>query len=232
MNDCISSLRTSSRLKPSGIYCLTSDNLRISHSKQIELLCFHGVKLIQLRSKTLGYEDLVRETKISVEICNAYGVDLIVNDHPEIAAKCGAAGVHLGCHDVCPRQARKMLGDDSIVGVTVHSLFEANDLNLSDCDYAGLGPFRGTLTKPELKPQLSLNKFIEVISLLSPLPVYLIGGLDVNDFKIAKKIGAAGIALCSALFEGDKLCEDFITELVAESLSWQKNSMDFYNEKS
>ena len=80
MNDCISSLRTSSRLKPSGIYCLTSDNLRISHSKQIELLCFHGVKLIQLRSKTLGYEDLVRETKISVEICNAYGVDLIVID--------------------------------------------------------------------------------------------------------------------------------------------------------
>ena len=102
MNDCISSLRTSSRLKPSGIYCLTSDNLRISHSKQIELLCFHGVKLIQLRSKTLGYEDLVRETKISVEICNEYGVDLIVNDHPEIAAKCGAAGVHLGFHDVCP----------------------------------------------------------------------------------------------------------------------------------
>ena len=187
------------------LYCLTSDEVSLSHSEQVQFMCRSGVKLIQLRSKVLPRDQLLDEAKKSVEICKSFGATFIVNDCIEVAKRSGASGVHLGIKDVCPVRACELLEDDQLIGETVHSLREAEEVKERGiCSYVGLGPYRKSFTKKALKPQLSTDEFSEIIKTLQPIPVYLIGGLVLEDFDLLDPLGLAGICVCSGLSEGEQ----------------------------
>ena len=187
------------------LYCLTSDEVSLSHSEQVQFMCRSGVKLIQLRSKVLARDQLLDEAKKSVEICKSFDVTLIVNDCIEVAKRSGASGVHLGKKDVGPVRACDFLKDDQLIGETVHSLQEAKEvMERGICSYIGLGPYRKSFTKKALKPQLNKDEFSEIIKMLQPIPVYLIGGLVLEDFDLLEPMGLAGICVCSGLSEGEQ----------------------------
>jgi thiamine-phosphate pyrophosphorylase len=163
-----------------------------------------GINFIQLRSKSLSAERLRVEAQAAAKAAEERGAVLVVNDCPSLAADSRAGGVHLGMEDGSPERARKLLGDTSIIGRTVHSLTEARWVKEEgNCDYVGLGPYRTSQTKRELTPVLGHTEIVEIRSFLDPIPVYLIGGLELPDFDLIGELGVTGLAVCSALSDAE-----------------------------
>ena len=195
-------------MKPQGFHfpallALTSDNYGVSHSRQTEILLGAGVKFIQLRSKSLSTENFLMEARLAAKSAKQKGVNLVINDDPWIATESGADGVHLGMTDTSAGQARRLLAEGAMIGRTVHSLAEAHLVANEDCDYVGLGPYRRSQTKRELNPVLGQAHIQEILAVLHPLPVYLIGGLELADFDLIGELGVTGLAVCAALSKGD-----------------------------
>lgn len=184
----------------SKLLCITSDNSALSHDEQVRLLIKYGAKFIQIRTKNLPQAQLEKQVSRALNYTKSKNVNLIVNDFVEVADKVNASGVHLGSFDESVLKAREKLGNQAIIGSTVHNFAEARRVkDLGLCDYVGLGPFRESLTKRNLTPFLSEMLIHEIVEFLSPLPVYLIGGLGLSDCKLISKYGLSGIAVCSSL---------------------------------
>ena len=205
------------------LYCLTSDNLNISHAEQVAVLCEAGVRLIQIRSKKLPKDELLTEAIQSVKTCVQYTTKLIINDSLEVVQRSGADGVHLGQKDVNPRIARDSLGDSKLIGITIHSKDEIKEDFNQIVDYIGMGPFRNSMTKKDLKPILSDEDYSCLINRVVPIPVFLIGGLNLNDFSLCQRLGNHGLAICSGLSKGSFLNNPRISEFIRKSN--QQNEM-------
>ena len=185
------------------LYCITSDTVTSTHADQVSSMAQEGVKIIQVRSKKKFAREEVSRLRSAIKNARRLGACVIVNDDPILCSVTGADGVHLGSNDAPPESARLALGEGKIIGGTVHSLNEAHALKLSGyCDYAGIGPFRNSTTKQELRPKLSLKDITQIISFLSPIPCFLIGGLNSLDFSLLAMTGARGICVCSGVNKG------------------------------
>ncbi len=189
----------------SSLLCLTRDDPACTHSHQVEQFCAGGAKFIQLRSKTLPMNKILKDAGDAVGIARKNHSILIINDFISLARDLDADGVHLGSGDEGIQKARSVLSPGKIIGKTVHSISEAEEALHEKPDYVGLGPFRKSITKKRLYPTLSIDAFKDIISLLSPMPVYLIGGLGLNDFPLLELVGARGLAMCQSLFEGETI---------------------------
>ncbi len=160
-----------------------------------------GATLVQLRDKgndaraTVG---LARALKAALPPT----VPLVVNDRVDIAHAAGADGVHLGRHDLTPGMARAVLGDEAIVGITVHRPDEAEaDAAI---DYAGLGPVYATASKDPGDPPLGADGLrtlaAAVRARLGPLPLCAIAGIDAARAGEVIAAGVDGVAVIGALF--------------------------------
>ena len=119
--------------------------------------------------------------------------------------------MHLGVFDDCAKMARVELGEEKLIGETVHSYQEASAVKSRGvCDYVGLGPFRKSSTKRELIPSLSRDDYIRIIQFLEPIPCYLIGGIELGDFFPTYY---SGIAWYLRLFKSLRL-EEFWSEFI------------------
>ena len=190
-----------------SIMCLTRDSSEYSHDQQVNYFIQGGAQIIQLRSKSLPSEELYQQANKAVTSAKAYGAKLIINDHIELTRKVDAHGVHLGANDGSVAKARKILSSGKIIGKTVHSIEEALSAQKDKPDYVGLGPYRISSTKKGLQPVLSNYQFQQIVKILDPIPVYLIGGLSKDDFPLIESLGVQGLALCSALFSSNNLKE-------------------------
>lgn len=182
------------------LMCLTRDDSTLNHFQQVVAFAHAGAKIVQLRAKTIPITDLFQQAKSAVELCKKHGCKLIINDDYQLAQKVDADGVHLGLNDASVEVVRSFLPRGKLIGKTVHSVKEAKDAVLEKPDYIGLGPFRHSSTKKDLQPVLSEQDFKNIIDLLYPIPVFLIGGLTLNDFNLIDKFEIQGLALCSSLF--------------------------------
>ena len=192
-------------MKEPRFHCLTTDLPAVSHFEQAQAFCEGGASLIQMRAKQLAFDDHLREAGRVARVCHEFGAVFIVNDSPEIAFQVGADGVHLGKKDVSPARARKMLGPQALVGGTVNSLSDAERLVCDGvCDYAGVGPFRQTMTKENLAPILVAQELRTILKTLGETPALVIGGIRIGDVSGILSLGARGVAVCSALFAQGK----------------------------
>ena len=199
------------------LICITSDFSTMSHFEQVVEFCEAGAKFIQFRSKVLSELALHEEATKCVQVCNSHSACIIINDFTQTALSSGAHGVHLGSSDLTPKNARKILGKKRLIGSTVHSIEESYEIDPDYCDYVGLGPFRLSKTKPSLRPSLSKSQILKIVSILSPLPVFLIGGLNINDFGLIKELGVTGICCCSSLFDEKGLAASNVSSYVDRS---------------
>ena len=188
-----------------SIMCLTRDCSEYSHDQQVKDFIQGGGQLIQLRSKSIPNEVLYHQANKAVTYAKSYGAKLIINDHIELTHKVDAHGVHLGANDGSIAEARKILPSGKIIGKTVHSIKEALSAKKDKPDYVGMGPYRISSTKKDLQPVLTNYQFQQIVKILDPIPVYLIGGLSKDDFSLIESLGIQGLALCSALFSGNNL---------------------------
>lgn len=177
---------------------LTLDRAPHTHFEQARLALEGGVQWIQLRAKNLSRPEWIKTAREVALLCHDFGATLIINDSPEVAYQVEADGVHLGPHDLPPHEARKILGDYAIIGVTLNHLDHLKNLSSARVDYAGVGPVRFTESKNQLAPVHTDESLRELIR-QAALPCYAIGGVTGADWPSLKGLGAHGIAVSGAI---------------------------------
>lgn len=156
-----------------------------------------GVTLVQYRAKTASSAEMYAEALQLKALCDSFNVPLIINDRLDIAMAVGAAGVHLGQDDLPCTAARKLLGEDYIIGVSAHNPAEAKAALQSGADYLGCGAVFGTATKADVK-KLG-TEGLAAICKDKGLPVVGIGGVTADNYREVRAAGADGAAIVSGI---------------------------------
>ena len=153
-----------------------------------------GMTILQLREKHMSISDEVKLARAVKEICNIYGVPLIINDSIEVCALSDADGVHLGQSD----GSIKILGNEKIIGATAHNLTEALLAEKEGADYMGSGAAFSSETKSDAV-KIQLNEY-NAITQAVKIPVVAIGGINYENVDLLSGRGLSGIAVISAIF--------------------------------
>lgn len=156
-----------------------------------------GVTLVQYRAKTASSAEMYAEALQLKALCDSFKVPLIINDRLDIAMAVSAAGVHLGQDDLPCAAARKLLGEDYIIGVSAHNPAEAKAALQSGADYLGCGAVFGTATKADVK-KLG-TEGLAAICKAKGLPVVGIGGVTADNYREVRAAGADGAAIVSGI---------------------------------
>lgn len=156
-----------------------------------------GVTLVQYRAKTASSAEMYNEALQLKALCDSFNVPLIINDRLDIAMAVGAAGVHLGQDDLPCAAARRILGEDYLIGVSAHNPAEAKSALQSSADYLGCGAVFGTATKADVK-KLGTDG-LAAICKAKGLPVVGIGGVTADNYREVRAAGADGAAIVSGI---------------------------------
>lgn len=162
-----------------------------------------GVTLVQYRAKAADGGVLYAEACRLKELCDKYSVPLIINDRLDIALAVGAAGVHLGQDDLPCAVARRLLGEDFIIGVSAHNPAEAVQAVSEGADYLGCGAVFGTATKHDVA-KLGLEN-LRAIRKAVAVPMVGIGGITADNYAEVLATGADGAAIVSGILAQDDI---------------------------
>lgn len=162
-----------------------------------------GATMIQLREKNTN--NLFNEAKVIADICKERKIPLIINDYPNIAITCRADGVHIGQKDISAKEARKIIGNDKILGVSAQTVEQALQAELDGADYLGVGAIFDTSTKADAD-NVSIETLKDICSAVT-LPVVAIGGISEKNIKKLKNSGISGIAVVSAIFGANDIAK-------------------------
>jgi len=158
-----------------------------------------GATIIQLREKSIDTKSFIERALHAKEICENYNVPLIINDRLDVALAVKADGLHVGQKDIPIKIARKFLGKDKIIGISVSNLKELKVANNTDADYIGLSPIFSTPTKSEdLASPLGIEG-LKKFKAISKKPIVCIGGVNKTNLEIIFSNGADGAAVVSAI---------------------------------
>ncbi|MCI9458217.1 MAG: thiamine phosphate synthase [Oscillospiraceae bacterium] len=171
--------------------------------QQVEAALKGGVTCVQLREKELGEAAFLQEAKDICALCRRYGVPFIVNDNVDIAIACGADGIHVGQEDMEAGAVRRQVGEDMTLGVSVHTVEEAQQAVQDGADYLGLGAVFPTSTKTDAD-QMSVD-MLQAICKAVEVPVVAIGGINRSNLLRLSGSGVNGVALVSAIFSAQDI---------------------------
>ncbi len=171
--------------------------------EQVEAALKGGVTCVQLREKELDETAFLQEAKELCALCRRYGVPFLVNDNVEIAIACGADGIHVGQEDLAAGEVRHQVGDDMILGVSVHTVEEACQAVRDGADYLGLGAVFPTSTKTDVEqmPNETLRAICDAVD----VPIVAIGGINRGNILRLAGSGVDGVALVSAIFSAEDI---------------------------
>ena len=187
---------------------ITHHNDRYSYIDSARIALEGGCRWIQLRMKDAD-PTLMEETAIIVQnICNTYNATFIIDDNVLLAKKINADGVHLGKNDMPVAEARKILGNQFIIGATVNSFDDIlHHLQGATPDYFGCGPFRFTSTKKNLATILGIEGYKLIIKQMHDnnihIPLVAIGGIGKDDIPQLLANGINGIALSGSILNAN-----------------------------
>lgn len=186
------------------LYPITDVRLSgLSHAEQVERLSAGGAQLVQLREKRLSPREFYREAEAALNVARARGVRLIINDRVEIALALGADGVHLGQDDLVPEAARRVLGENRIIGFSTHNVEQAKVAARLPVDYIAIGPIFSTSSKENPDPVVGLDGLRRVREACrDDLSLVAIGGISLRNARAVLAAGADSVAILSALFSG------------------------------
>jgi thiamine-phosphate pyrophosphorylase len=175
------------------------------YNRVAEQMISGGVDLIQLRGKGKSIDELVVLVSEIHEITARSNTPLIVNDHAEIAAQVPVEGVHVGQDDDSILIARQKAGRDLIIGKSTHSLAQAHTAQDEGADYIGFGPIFATPTKPDYKP-IGLDH-IRHVHLDVGIPIFCIGGINIDNLQQVIDAGAKRVVMVSALLKAHSIVD-------------------------
>ena len=184
-----------------GLYALTDYHLTnaIGVVPAVAAAIQGGARVVQYRNKHANRARKEGEIGDLITLCRPLGIPLIVNDEPDLAAACGADGVHLGAEDGSISEARKLLGEEAIIGVSCYnSIDDARRAAEQGASYIAFGRFFSSQTKPDAvhaTPELLTQAKAEL-----QLPIAAIGGINTENGASLIDAGADLLAVIHALF--------------------------------
>ena len=189
------------------IQFITHSNERYDHVEGAKLALQGGCRWIQLRMKDAMEIDFLRAAKKIRRLCDEYHATFILDDHVEWVERTGADGVHLGKNDMPVDEARRILGNDKIIGGTANTFDDVERLHRQGANYIGCGPFRFTTTKKNLSPILGLEGYRHIVEQMRAhnidLPIVAIGGILADDITSVMQTGVTGIAVSGAILNAN-----------------------------
>lgn len=189
-------------MEMSRLYAITDRNLiQSSLGEDIAAAVKGGAGLIQLREKNVTEDEYIAYAREALAVCRSLGARLIINDSVAVCAAVGADGVHLGQGDTDPKEARRILGGNAIIGVTAKTVEQAQRAETDGADYLGSGAVFGTSTKADAV-KMDIETLREIVSSVS-IPVYAIGGINAENISQLRGSGIYGAAVVSGIFKGD-----------------------------
>ena len=156
-----------------------------------------GADVVQLRDKQATDDELLTAAENARDRCHAAGALFVLNDRPDLAAACGADGVHVGQDDASVARARATVGDDAIVGLSTHSIEQARAGAGSGADYIAVGPVHATPTK-QGRPAIGLEPLRYAADHVE-LPWFAIGGIDGDTIGAVAAAGATRVVVVRAI---------------------------------
>ena len=196
-------------LKACKIYLVTDEKACLGKGFYvcIEEAIKGGVKIVQLREKNISTKDFYEKALKVKEICENYGALFIINDRLDIAQAVGADGVHLGQSDMPIEKAREILKDKFLIGATARNIEEAKRAELLGADYIGSGAIFGTSTKDNAK-KLEMEELKKIVASVK-IPVFAIGGINIDNVSSLKNICLQGICAVSGILS-EKDCKKVV----------------------
>lgn len=180
-----------------GYYFITDARLsRAGNIPDVERAVAAGVRVVQHRDKEADLASMLEEARVLRRLCQ--NTLLLINDRVEVALAVGADGVHLGQEDLHYSEARRLLGPDKIIGITVSTVEQALEAARLGADYLGVSPIFATRTKPDAGEPTGLTLLREIRRLVS-LPLVAIGGITLDNAAAVIAAGADGICAISAV---------------------------------
>jgi thiamine-phosphate pyrophosphorylase len=170
-----------------------------AHTHVLDAALRGGVDVVQLRDKEASDDDLVRAAESFRVACDAYGALFVLNDRPDLVAACGADGVHVGQQDTNVADARVIVGDECLVGLSIET--EAQLDAIAGADYLGVGAVFATPTKTE-----SVAGGFELVRATAArvtIPWFAIGGIELANVAEVIEAGAPGVAVVRAIRDAD-----------------------------
>jgi thiamine-phosphate diphosphorylase len=182
------------------LYAITDFELsNCSHEEIVQMMLEGGARLIQLRDKEASPREFLDATRNCLDLTRAAGALLIVNDRVDIALTSEADGVHLGQDDMSVEEARDILGDKKIIGLSTHSIAQFEAALDTSADYIAVGPVYPTTTKADPSPVVGLD-LLRQARRITDRPIVAIGGINPERAKQVLAAGADCVAAISALY--------------------------------
>ena len=157
-----------------------------------------GVTVVQLRDKHASDAQMAAQAKRLKELLTGTGVPLIINDRLQVALESQADGLHVGQSDAAVQEARRALGDQAIIGLSINTLAQLQAAPIELLDYVGLGPVFATVSKQDHAQPIGLDGLAMLVK-ACPLPCVAIGGLKASHTGSVQQAGANGLAVISAI---------------------------------
>ena len=196
------------------LYLVTDRDLSLGRSLE-EVVCeavAGGVTIVQLREKDAATGEFVELARRLMAVLKPLGVPLIINDRVDIALAVDADGVHIGQSDMSYADARRLLGPDKIIGLSVENFEDLEAANALDVDYIGISPVYGTPTKTDTAEPFGLEGLRKAVQ-MSVHPTVAIGGMNASTVEDVMAAGTDGVAVVSAI------CSAESPRLAAKELS-------------
>ncbi len=186
------------------LYLVTDGPLSkgMSVEQIVEQAIAGGVTCVQLREKSMCTRDFIALAERILPLTRAARVPCLINDRVDVALATHADRVHLGQEDMPYSMARKLLGPDKIIGLSVENIDQVKEAQALDVDYLGVSPIYCTPTKKELQTQFGIEGLRDVRA-LSKHPLVAIGGLNLQTIPDVVRAGADGVAVVSAICSAD-----------------------------
>ncbi len=193
------------------LYPITDCQLsNCTHEEIVQMMLAGGARLIQLRDKDASAKELLDAARSCLTITRAAGAKLIINDRVDVTLTSGADGVHLGQEDLSVEEAREILGEDKIIGISTHSLEQFKAALETSANYIAIGPVFQTKTKENADPVVGLE-LIRQAKAMADRPLVAIGGITVESAAEVMAAGADSVAVISALYPFGNI-SDFFTK--------------------
>ena len=197
------------------VYPITDTRISgLSHAEQVALFADGGATLVQFRDKHASALEFYEQAKAALEVANQRGVQLIINDRVDIVLALGAAGVHLGQDDLPPEAARRLLGDDAIIGYSTHSVAQIQTAANSPIDYLAIGPVFPTSTKKNPDPVVGLDGVRLAREAIGDRPLVVIGGISQTNARAVIQAGADSVALIRGLLANPQRIPEAVRSLL------------------
>jgi thiamine-phosphate pyrophosphorylase len=187
-----------------SLYVVTDTKLTRERSLYavVEAAIRGGATIVQYRAKNTTTRQMVEEAQALRDLCHAHGIPLIVNDRVDVALAVDADGVHVGQDDMPASLARRLIGNQKILGVSAENVQEAQAAIADGADYLGVGAVFATSTKPDAGAPIGVEGLVRVAR-ASTIPIVGIGGINATNAASVIRAGAAGIAVISAVVSAD-----------------------------